>query len=163
MPSICVRATAEPECFIQDLLYLFVGVRFFLFVHGTMGPDAFDQRLIDPSPPKSLPKETAKLGHHRRLRCVCEVGQSLNLERLKKVYIEFAHRVDAAALTVFFESAKMKFVLTEGLFAEFVFVRGQVLPMHSSIVGPSTCFFLSVEMSAARIASAVFKSRVPVL
>src|SRR5215472_17063245 len=35
--------------------------------------------------------------------------------------------------------------------------------MHSSIVGPSTCFFLSVEISAARMASAVFKSRVPVL
>ncbi len=35
--------------------------------------------------------------------------------------------------------------------------------MHSSIVGPSTCFFLSVETSAARIASAVLKSRVPVL
>ena len=35
--------------------------------------------------------------------------------------------------------------------------------MHSSIVGPSACFLLSLTMSAARIPSAVFRSRVPVL
>lgn len=127
MLGICVGAAIELERFIQDFLNLFVRLWLFLVLHSTVRPDALNERLVYPSAAKSIAQKTAKLGHDRRLRSVREIGQPLNLEGLKKIHIEFTHRVDAAALTVLFEPAEMKFVLAERLLAEFAFVRCQVL------------------------------------
>lgn len=75
--------------------------------------------------------------NHSRFGGICKLRETLNLERLKKIDVEFTHGIDTAALAVHLESAEVQFLPSSNLAcrcsdAEFLRLKSDLLPISNN-------------------------------
>ena len=63
--GVPVGSAVQLESFGQDLVYLFIGVRFLLIVDGPVCLHLVHKGFCNPSAPVCVTEETAQLGHSR--------------------------------------------------------------------------------------------------
>jgi hypothetical protein len=76
-----------------------------------MIPHALDERFGDPAPTKGVSEEAAKFGDYCRFGSVRQIGKAVHLEIFEEIDIQLAEVIDALALAIFLEAAKVKLIL----------------------------------------------------